>query len=43
MKKFYEAPAADELYADAPAVMGDMLNASSGNDESGSDLDWDLL
>ncbi len=40
MKKIYEAPALEELYADAPAVM-DAL--TSGGDQSGSDLDWDLL
>ena len=41
MKKIYEAPALEELYADAPGVM-DILTGSSG-DQSGSDLDWDLI
>ena len=42
MKKIYEAPALEELYADAPAVMADVLTGSAG-DQSGSDLDWDLI
>ena len=42
MKKFYEAPVAEELYADAPALMNGF--ALSGNsDESGQDLSWGLL
>lgn len=42
MKKFYEAPKAEELLAEA----ADLLNADvllSGSDESGEDLDWDLI
>ena len=42
MKKFYEAPVAEELLAEAAAL----LNADvllSGSDESGDDLNWDLL
>ena len=42
MKKFYEAPTAEELLAEAVAL----LNADgliSGSDESGEDLDWDLI
>ena len=42
MKKFYEAPIAEELYADAPAVMQDATIASKA-DQSGSDLEWDLI
>ena len=42
MKKFYEAPAADELFADAPALLNDAF-LSSNSDESEADLDWDLL
>ena len=41
MKKFYEAPIAEELYADAPAVMDTLV--TSGGDQSGSDLEWDLI
>lgn len=42
MKKFYEAPSVEELYADARALMSD-ATLSGGSDESGDDLDWDLL
>jgi len=41
MKKIYEAPVAEEIYADVPALMSDAL--LSGNDNSGDDLAWDLL
>ena len=49
MKKFYEAPVAEELYANAPALMTDDIAGSgnedvvSGSDESGQDLSWGLL
>ena len=42
MKKFYEAPSVEELYADAHALMSD-ITLSGGSDESGDDLNWDLL
>ena len=42
MKKFYEAPVAEELYADAPALMNNIF-LSSDSDESKEDLNWDLL
>ena len=42
MKKFYEAPVAEELLAEAAALLSsDPL--LSGSDESGDDLDWDLI
>lgn len=46
MKKFYEAPVAEELLAEAAALLneedyGPLL--SGGSDESKEDLDWDLL
>lgn len=41
MKKFYEAPKAEELYTDASALMNTPL--ASGSDKSEDDLDWDLL
>lgn len=43
MKKFYEAPSVEELYADAPALMSNIELSVGGFDESGDDLDWDLL
>ena len=44
MKKFYEAPAVEELYADATALMNDDGFKLSGNsDESEQDVIWDLL
>lgn len=47
MKKFYEAPVAEELYADAPALMnGAELSGDSDvvtSDGSGQDLPWGLL
>ncbi len=43
MKKFYEAPVAEELYADAPALMNNDVFLSSDSDESKEDLNWDLL
>ena len=42
MKKFYEAPVAEELYADASALLNNIW-LSSNADESGTDLEWDLL
>ena len=42
MKKFYEAPVAEELYADADALLNNVF-LSKNSDESGTDLDWDLL
>ncbi len=42
MKKFYEAPIMEELYADASALMND-ISLSGGSDNSGDDVDWDLL
>ena len=43
MKKFYEAPVAEELYADAANLMN--LLGSTDNDQSGDDIKWeeDLL
>lgn len=43
MKKFYEAPVADELLAEAAALLNADVLLSGGSDESGDDLDWDLL
>lgn len=43
MKKFYEAPVAEEIYADAAALMNDGFTLSGGSDESGEDLSWDLI
>lgn len=43
MKKFYEAPVAEELLAEAAALLNSDVLLSGGSDESGSDLDWDLL
>lgn len=40
MKKFYEAPVAEELYADAANLMS--LLGSTDSDKSGEDVDWDL-
>lgn len=37
MKKFYEAPIAEELYADAANLM---LTSAEG-DGAGEDVDWD--
>ena len=42
MKKFYEAPVAEELYAEAPELLNSVL-LSKDSDESGEDLEWDLL
>jgi len=39
MKKFYEAPAAEELVI----ATQDVMLMSTGSDESKGDLDWDLL
>lgn len=43
MKKFYEAPSVEELYANAPALMSDLT--LSGGDNAGDDEIWndDLL
>ena len=45
MKKFYEAPIAEELYADAANLMNGNESLESGYDDSGSDVKWesDLL
>ena len=43
MKKFYEAPVAEELLAEAVALLNTDVLLSGGSDESGEDLDWDLL
>ena len=44
MKKFYEAPSVEELYANAPALMSDLI-LSGGADNAGDDELWndDLL
>ena len=42
MKKFYEAPVAEELYADAPALMNG-APLSGDSDGSGQDLSWGLI
>ena len=47
MKKFYEAPVAEELYANAPALMSGAELSGNTDDEisdaSGQDLRWGLL
>ena len=39
MKKFYEAPEAEELVI----ATQDVMLMSEGSDESKDDIDWDLL
>ena len=43
MKKFYEAPVAEELLAEAAALLNSDALLSGGSDDSGADNDWDLL
>ena len=42
MKKFYEAPAADELFAESEELMSSAL-LSKDDDGVGEDLEWDLI
>ena len=39
MKKFYEAPEAEELVI----ATQDVMLMSTGSDESKDDIDWDLM
>ncbi len=39
MKKFYEAPEAEELVI----ATQDVMLMSEGNDESKDDLEWDIM
>ena len=41
MKKFYEAPVAEELLAEAAALLNSDVLLSGGSDNSGDDLEWD--
>lgn len=41
MKKFYEAPAADELLVASEELLNGLL--SKEDDGVGEDVDWDLL
>ena len=42
MKKFYEAPIVEELYANAENLMADATQSLvGGGDNSGGDLVWD--